>query len=75
MGTYRSRELQRNRLQALGKKFERESLKLDLIRMARGDQDTPLLTPRKRASTSMTDLFNLANGSSLNDAITHKGSD
>lgn len=45
-------------MERLGSKHHRESMKRDLIRMSRGDHD--LLTARKRASSSLSDLMILA---------------
>lgn len=49
-------------MERLGAEHHRESLKQDLIRMARGDHDMPLLSARKRATTSFSDLLHLASG-------------
>jgi hypothetical protein len=49
-------------MERLGAEFHRETLKQDLVRMARGDHDMPLLSARKRATTSLTDLLHLATG-------------
>lgn len=71
----RGRSSDSEQLQSLIDRHHRESLKRDLIHMARGDQHTPLLTARRRAASSMTDLPSLAAGSSYPDAITSLDSD
>jgi hypothetical protein len=57
-------------IETLSARHHRESLKQDLIRMARGDQHTPLISTRRRASTSLTDLLTIVDGPFGRDAIT-----
>ena len=62
MGNGRVRTKTQGQVEGPGNTYHREFLKQDIIRMARGDHDAPLLTARGRATTSLTDLFFLVTG-------------
>lgn len=57
--TRRTRHEDERHMETRGERHHREALKQDLIRMARGNQGTPLISTRRRAS-SLTALLSFS---------------
>jgi hypothetical protein len=68
--TRQTRQEDKRHIETCGERHHREFLKQDLIRMARGDQYTPLISTRRRASSSLTDLLSIVDASSMGQTPT-----